>query len=96
VSRARSQHKLPRQWVPQATQSRLQQTIAHASSTNANHRPESRSQRTCNRLKQLNQDSDRSTLQRWRPSRAEDSTPRRAIRGMIPCRRSQALLTALS
>jgi hypothetical protein len=31
--------------------------------------------------------SSRSTFQRWRPSRMVDSTPRRAIRGVIPRRR---------
>jgi hypothetical protein len=45
-------------------QSRLPQTSAQASSTNAKNRPESRSQRTCSRLKQLNHDSARSTRQR--------------------------------
>ena len=62
----------------------LKQTTAQASSTNANHRPESRSHRTCSRLQQLNHDSDRSTRQRCRPNLVDDSTPRRAIRGRIP------------
>jgi hypothetical protein len=74
----------------------LKHTTAQATSTNANHRPESLSQRTCSRLKQLNQDSDRSTRQRWRPSRVDDSICRRAIRDLIPRRRSQARLAALS
>jgi hypothetical protein len=69
----------------------LQPTIAQASRTNANHRPESRSHRTCSRLKQLSHDSDRSTYQRWRPSLADDSIPRRAIRAVIPRRRSSVL-----
>jgi hypothetical protein len=56
-------------------QSRLKQTTAQATSTNANHRPASRSQRTPSRRQQLNQDSDRSTFERCRPSRADDSTP---------------------
>jgi hypothetical protein len=81
---------------PSPNQSRLQQMIAHATSTKAKNRPESRSQRTCSRLKQLNHDSDRSTRQRWRPSRVDDSTPRRAIRDLIPRRRSQTRLAALS
>ena len=76
--------------------SRLQHTIEQATSTNANHRPESRSQRTCKRRQQLNQASDRSTFQRCRPSRAEESTPSRAIRGRIPRLRSQARLARLS
>jgi iron complex transport system substrate-binding protein len=42
----------------------LKHTTAQATSTNANHRPASRSQRTCNRLKQLSHDSARSTFQR--------------------------------
>jgi hypothetical protein len=74
----------------------LKQTTAHATSTNANHRPESRSHRTCNRRQQLNHDSDRSIFHRWRPSRTDDSIPRRPIRGMIPRRRSQARLARLS
>jgi hypothetical protein len=82
--------------VPDLAESRLKQITAQASSTNANHRPEARSHRTCSRLKQLNQDSDRSILHRCRPSRVDDSTPRRAIRGRIPRRRSQARLAALS
>jgi hypothetical protein len=72
---------------PLAGFSRLQQTNAQASSTNANHRPLSRSQRTCRRLKQLNHDSARSTFHRCRPSRVDGSIPRRAIRGLIPRRR---------
>jgi hypothetical protein len=63
--------------------SRLEHMTAQATSTNANHRAESGSQRTCSCLKQLSHDSDRSTFQRCSPSRAEDSTPRRAIRGPI-------------
>ena len=51
----------------------MKQTTAQASSTNANHRPASRSHRTPSRRQQLNQDSDRSTRQRWRPSLTEDS-----------------------
>jgi hypothetical protein len=66
---------------------RLKQTTAQATSTNANHRSESRSQRIPSRRQQLNHDSDRSTFHRCRPSRVEDSTPRRAIRGRIPRRR---------
>jgi hypothetical protein len=73
--------------LPGLTYSRLQQTSAQASSTKANHRPAARSQRTCNRRKQLSPDSVRSTFHRCRPSRAADSTPRRAIRGLIPPRR---------
>jgi hypothetical protein len=69
------------------TSTRLQQTSAHATSTNANHRPEPRSHRTCSRRKQLSHDSDRSTFQRWRRSRVDDSTSRRAIRDLIPRRR---------
>jgi hypothetical protein len=42
--------------------------MAQATSTNANHRTESRSHRTCRRLKQPSHDSDRSTFQRCRPS----------------------------
>jgi hypothetical protein len=61
--------------------------MAQATSTNANHRPESRSQRTCSRLKQLNHDRDRSTFQRWRPSLVDDSICRRAIRALMPRRR---------
>jgi hypothetical protein len=82
--------------VPNLAESRLKQITAQATSTNANHRPEARSHRTWSRLKQLNQDSDRSTFHRCRPSRVEDSTPRRAIRGRIPRRRSHARLVALS
>jgi hypothetical protein len=74
----------------------LKHTTAQATSTNANHRPASRSQRTCNRLKQLSHDSDRSTFQRWRPSRVDASTCRRAIRAVIPRRRSQARLARLA
>jgi hypothetical protein len=70
-----------------AGESRLKQTTAQASSTKANHRPESRSHRTCSRLKQLNHDSARSTIHRCRPSLVEDSTPRRAIGARIPRRR---------
>jgi len=76
--------------------SRLKQVSAQATSTKANHRPESRSQRACSRLKQLSHDSARSIFHRCRPSRADDSTPRRAIHGRIPRRRSQARLAALS
>jgi hypothetical protein len=47
----------------------LKQTTAQATSTNANHRPESLSHRTCNRRQQLSHDSDRSTFHRCRPSR---------------------------
>jgi hypothetical protein len=75
---------------------RLKQTTAQATSTNANHRSESRSQRTPSRRQQLNHDSDRSTFHRCRPSRVEDSTPRRAIRGRIPRRRRYARFAALS
>jgi hypothetical protein len=46
---------------------------APASSINANHRSLSRSHRTRSRRQQLNHDSDRSTRQRWRPSRVDDS-----------------------
>jgi len=74
----------------------LQQTSAHASSTNANQRSEQRSQRTCRRRQQLSHDNARSTRQRCRPSRVEDSIPRRAIRGLIPRRRNPARLAALS
>jgi hypothetical protein len=77
-----------------ADQSLLKQTTAQATSTNANHRPESLSHRTCSRRQQLSQDSDRSTFDRWRPSRTDDSIPRRAIRGLIPRRRSQPRLAA--
>ena len=42
--------------------SRLEHMTAQATSTNANHRAESRSQRTCSCLKQLSHDSDRSTF----------------------------------
>ena len=82
--------------VPNLAESRLKPTTAQASSTNANHRPESRSHRTWSRRQQLSHDSDRSTRQRYRPSLVEDSTPRRAIRGRIPRRRSEARLVALS
>jgi hypothetical protein len=75
---------------------RLKHIIAQANRTNANHRPASRSHRTPSRRQQLNHDSARSTFQRCRPSRIDDSTPRRAIRGRIPRRRSQARLAALS
>ena len=51
-----------------AGQSRLKQTTAQASSTNADHRPESRSHRTCRRRQQLSHDNARSTFQRWRPA----------------------------
>jgi hypothetical protein len=81
--------------VPNLAEGRLKQITAQATSTNANHRPEARSHRTWSR-QQLNQDSDRSILHRCRPSRVEDSTPRRAIRGRIPRRRSHARLVALS
>jgi len=64
--------------------------------TDANHCTESRSHRTWSRRQQLNQDSDRSIFHRWSPSRADDSIPRRAIRGVIPRRRSQARLARLS
>jgi hypothetical protein len=74
----------------------LKQTTAQASSTNANHRPESRSHRTCRRRQLLSQDNARSIFQRWRPSRVEDSIPRRAIRGLIPRRRRYARFTPLS
>jgi hypothetical protein len=74
----------------------LKPTTAQATSTNANHRPASLSHRTWSRRQQLNQDSDRSTFHRWSPSRVEDSIPRRAIRAVIPRRRSQARLAALS
>ena len=50
--------------IPLDDQSLVRHTTAQATSTNANHRPESRSQRTCRRRQQLNQDSDRSTFQR--------------------------------
>jgi hypothetical protein len=53
------------------TYSRLQQVSAQATNTNANHRPESQSQRTCNRRQQLNHDSARSTFHRCRPSRLD-------------------------
>ena len=76
--------------------SRLKHTTAQATSTKANHRPASRSQRTCNRRKQLSHDSARSTFQRWRPSLVEDSTWRRAIRAAIPRRRRYARLARLS
>jgi hypothetical protein len=76
--------------------SRLKQSTAQATSRNANHRPQSRSQRTCSRRQQLNQDSDRSIFHRCRPSLVEDSTPRRAIRGLIRRRRRYARLAALS
>ena len=76
--------------------SRLKQVSAQATSTKAKNRPESRSHRTCSRRQQLSHDSARSIFQRCRPSRADDSTPRRAIRGRIPRRRSQARLAALS
>jgi hypothetical protein len=78
------------------TNSRLKQVSVQATSTKVKNRSESRSQRTCSRLKQLNQDSARSTFHRCRPSRTDDSTPRRAIRGRIPRRRSQARLAAQS
>jgi hypothetical protein len=78
------------------TDSRLQQTSAQASSTNANHRSEPRSHRTCSRRQQLSHDNVRSTRHRCRPRRVEDSIPRRAIRGLIPRRRSQARLAARS
>jgi hypothetical protein len=60
---------------------RAQQAQADAAGedTCANHRPESLSHRSCSRRQQLNHDSDRSTRQRWRPSRVDDSIPRRAI-----------------
>ena len=77
-------------------ESRLKQMTAQATSRNANHRPQSRSQRTCSRRQQLNQDSDRSIFQRCLPSLVEDSTPRRAIRGLIRRRRRYARLAALS
>jgi hypothetical protein len=73
----------------------MKQTTAQAGSTIANHRPASRFHRACSRCQQLNQDSDRSTFRRCRPSHAEDSTPRRAIRGRIRRRRSQARLAWL-
>jgi hypothetical protein len=78
------------------TDSRLQQVSAQATRTNANHRSEPRSHRICNRRQQLDHDSARSTFHRCRPSRADDSTPRWAIRGRIPRRRSQARLAELS
>jgi hypothetical protein len=74
----------------------LKHTTAQANTTNANHRPASRSHRTCSRRQQLNHDSERSTFQRCRPSRDEDSICRRAIRAVIPRRRSQARLARLS
>jgi hypothetical protein len=52
--------------------------------------------RTCSRLKQLSHDSERSTFQRWRPSLADDSTCRRAIRALIPRRRRYERLARLS
>jgi hypothetical protein len=63
---------------------------------NANQRPESLSHRSCSRRQQPSHDSDRSTRQRWRPSRVDNSIPRRAIRGRIPRRRSHARLAWLS
>jgi hypothetical protein len=48
------------------------------------------------RLKQLSHANARSILQRWRPSRTGDSTPRRAIRGLIPRRRRYARFAPLS
>jgi hypothetical protein len=62
----------------------LKQTTTQASSTNANHRPESWSHRSCSRRQQLSHDSNRSSRQRWRPSLAEDSTPRRATLQRLP------------
>jgi hypothetical protein len=44
----------------------LKQTTAQATSTNAKHRPESRSHRIWSRRQQLSQDSDRSTFHQWR------------------------------
>jgi hypothetical protein len=82
--------------VVNLAESRLKQITAQATSRNANHRPQSRSQRTCSRRQQLNQDSDRSIFYRCRPSLVEDSTPRRAIRGLIRRRRRYARLAALS
>jgi hypothetical protein len=82
--------------VVNLAESRLKQITAQATSRNANHRPQSRSQRTCSRRQQLNQDSDRSIFHRCRPSLVEDSTPRRAIRGLIRRRRRYARLAALS
>jgi hypothetical protein len=61
----------------------LNHTTARATRTNSNHRPAFLSQRTSSRRQQLNHDSDRSTFRRWRLSLADDSTPRRAIRGII-------------
>jgi hypothetical protein len=75
---------------------RLTQTSAQATSTKAKHRPPSRSSAPGSRLKQLSHDSARSTFHRCRPSRVDDSTPRRAIRGRIRRRRSQARLVVLS
>jgi hypothetical protein len=69
---------------------------AQATNTKAKNRPESRSQRICSRRKQLSHDSARSTFHRCRPSRADDSIPRRAICGRIPRCRSQIRLAALS
>jgi hypothetical protein len=63
---------------------------------NANHRSKSRSHRTCSRRQHDSHDGVRSNRQRWRPSRVDDSMPRRAIRAVIPRRRSQARLAALS
>jgi hypothetical protein len=80
--------------VPNLAKSRLKQITAQATSTNANHRPQSRSHHTWSHLKQFTHDSVRSTRQRRRPSRVEDSTPSRAIRGRIPRRRSHARLVA--
>jgi hypothetical protein len=58
--------------------------------------PTSRSQRAPSRRQQLNPDSDRSTRHRCCPSRVDDSTSRRAIRGRIPRRRGQARLAELT
>jgi len=82
--------------VVNLAESRLKQITAQATSRNSNHRPASRSQRTCSRRQQLNQDSDRSTFHRCRPSLIEDSTPRRAIRGLIRRRRRYVRLATLS
>jgi len=50
-----------------------------------------RSYRILSLLKRFSHECVRSTTQRWRPSRSLDSTPLRAIRGVIPRRRKAAL-----
>jgi hypothetical protein len=52
-------------------------------------------QRTCRRRQQPSHDGGRSMGQRWRPSRCEDSTPRRATREVIPVAAAQPVSTAV-